>query len=317
MTLDPSTAFADGQIVRVRGEGFTPGASLTVVECAAEARNPDFGCPNTSVRSVIADASGSFATTTRLVRDLFFPDAPVGNAAETDCGTSAGTCELWAAHLGDDSESVIVPLTFDPSAPAIGLLITVSPAGNLVDGQTVHVAARGFPPAVPIPVAQCRRGFVDAFGCDHFVTVTSDDKGHVDTDYVVHRFLFSNPPEPPDAATIDCAATPESCTLSAAFLGPRTEAATTPLTFTRIDEPPVVTVEQPVAPPAEEPTAGGDASPARARPSTNEPLPLTGTESRDDLRLASLLLVAGGASVLAAGELRWRTRRRLVRRTSA
>ena len=57
--------------------------------------------------------------------------------------------------------------------------------------------------------------------------------------------------------------------------------------------------------------------PATAPPGTNAPLPLTGEPSRDDLRLASLLLVAGGASVLAAGELRWRTHRRSLRRSSA
>jgi hypothetical protein len=72
----------------------------------------------------------------------------------------------------------------------------------------------------------------------------------------------------------------------------------------------------PAASPAAEPAAPAPSPPAEATPSTNEALPLTGTESKAPLRFSSVLLVLGGASVLAAGELRWRSRRRPVSRNA-
>jgi hypothetical protein len=118
---------------------------------------------------------------------------------------------------------------------SIALPVTVEPATDLVDGQTVIVSGAGFPPGATVGIVQCsphllplegvERCMVSAFG-----TATTDDTGGFSTSFVVNRFIEVHGQE------IDCAAPapeghPASCYLAAGALDNYDLSGTAPLHF--------------------------------------------------------------------------------------
>jgi hypothetical protein len=347
IAVTPSTGLGDRYRVTVTGAGFLPNSGVSVVECPSEASTP-FTCSYENSRSPFIAADGTFSTTFEVhsTLDQYVPAQP--GPVQIDCTESAGRCVLLAAGYEDPANVADAPLTFDPNAPAAPPpTATASPSTALVDGQTVHVTADGFPPGGYLYLVQCVAGSTDATGCDvsHLGNPVVDDNGHLDTDFVVHRVLtlgYGPPPPPPtpttaagvasaDArtpaaaaffdvappppSTFDCASAPGACTLAVAWLGNTIEATSIPLTFdtTALPDSSSTDTTAPAAP-ADGRASTGDVSSSSAevqgRVISRTPLPRTGTDVRSPMRLDLVLLVAGSLALVTAAAVRARAHRR-------
>jgi hypothetical protein len=162
--VQPSTNVADGQAITVTGTGFTPSATIAVVECQAGATS-ESNCDISNYVDIAASSSGDFSTPFIASRYLQIGSATV------DCAVS-GACILVAANLANTSEATGTSLTFDPTAPpppALALGATLSPTGT-VNHKTGVATLSG--------TVTCNRAAV--------VNVT----GQVSQTY--HRFIFTS-----------------------------------------------------------------------------------------------------------------------------
>ncbi len=165
VSVQPSTNVADGQVVTVTGSGFTPSATIAVVECQAGAVS-ESGCDiSTAEFSTTASSSGDFSTPYIVSRNI-----QVG-LGTIDCAVS-GACALAAANFANISENASTSLTFDPTAPpppALTIGATLSPTGT-VNHKTGVATLSG--------TVTCNR--------PAFVSVS----GQVSQTY--HRFIFTS-----------------------------------------------------------------------------------------------------------------------------
>lgn len=113
VTVEPSSGLSDGDTVTVTGEGFTPGISLGINQCADQT-DPDHGIEQTGgehcnlqgIQPVTADDEG------RVEAEFTVSGGPFGEAqvvcdADHDCVISLG--ELRAAA---DAERATTTITF-------------------------------------------------------------------------------------------------------------------------------------------------------------------------------------------------------------
>jgi hypothetical protein len=161
ITVTPSTGLADRQIVRVSGSGFTPSNPVVMTQCKAGATLVSGDCSISVYRQAVTSADGTFSATleVRTHVDTFGPN---GQPSTLDCSVSASTCVVNALDESDFPTNASAPISFDPNAsPLPPPSATVIPSTGLVDGQTVRVAADGFPPGASLFVVQCKAGAVD------------------------------------------------------------------------------------------------------------------------------------------------------------
>jgi hypothetical protein len=79
----PRTGLRDGQTVRVRGTGFSPNETLTVIQCAqkGEATGPG-DCNLSALMTVTTDASGAVQARLRVVKGPFGANGIVCSARQ-------------------------------------------------------------------------------------------------------------------------------------------------------------------------------------------------------------------------------------------
>src|SRR5205823_1378845 len=142
---------------------------------------------------------------------------PIG-AANTDCATKAGLCELVVQ--GTQSQgSTTTALTFNPTAKAVLPGITAAPATGLRDNQPVNVLLHGFIPNQPVTVVECAGDAISEGGdlsyCDYSTSQTTSAAGSGATATItnVHRAIAGQ------AGLVDCAAQPGACVLVAIEYG--------------------------------------------------------------------------------------------------
>jgi hypothetical protein len=130
--------------------------------------------------------------------------------------------KLVAAALGGVVASF--GLAIPAGAAPVG---TVTPSTNLIEGQTVHVAASGFAADASIAIIECEQGALDANGCDlgTLFTTSADSTGHVSEDVQVFRLISTG--NSPDG--VDCANS--SCVLGVADFSDISVAVGIPLSF--------------------------------------------------------------------------------------
>jgi hypothetical protein len=131
----PSTNVADGQVISVTGSGFSPSASVAVIECQTGATS-ESGCDLSTYITVTASTGGSFSTPFIASRFIH----PGGGTTSLDCAVS-GACFLGAANIADLSEGASTPLSFNPTAPTpppLAIGGTLSPTGTV--GKKTGVA---------------------------------------------------------------------------------------------------------------------------------------------------------------------------------
>jgi len=150
--LSPATQFVDLQSVDATGTGFTPGYTVNIIECAVTSTTIPDSCDYATAQSVTAGFHGEIAT-------AYFMRRKISNYTATgpgvvDCAAKVGACELLFA--GSPSQpNVSIPLTFNPSVPAVAPTVSASPNTGLTNGQRVTVTVGGFTPDHPVQLVEC------------------------------------------------------------------------------------------------------------------------------------------------------------------
>ncbi len=182
LTVSPLTGLHELSFVRFDGTGFAPDEIVgTARECVtADACDTSFGT------EVVADGTGAvvFATTGVHREITVGGDLVVCDTAPGTCSVQVGTWEF--------------PIAF--STPRED--VTVYPTSNLVDGQSVTVAARNFEPSRFVLTTQCATADGDPAHCwnTHAVIYAQigADGSAVRTGQVVRSL-------PTPSGTVDCA----------------------------------------------------------------------------------------------------------------
>lgn len=134
VAVEPSADLVDGQLVRVTGGGFSPGASVAVLECDQRATDQS-GCDlGTMVFDRVGD-DGTFGT--RYTVDRTVSTDAFG---DVDCASAPGACRLVAADVSDIAQRAAQPLAFDPDSPLAHPLrveLRVRRVGSVRDGRAV------------------------------------------------------------------------------------------------------------------------------------------------------------------------------------
>jgi hypothetical protein len=123
----PSTNVADGQVISVTGSGFTPSATIAVIECQAGTTS-ETGCDLSTYILTTGSSTGGF-TTPYVASRYIHTSSPT----TVDCSLSVA-CILVAANDVNTSEAAAIPLRFNLSAvplPALVLNATVSTTGTV------------------------------------------------------------------------------------------------------------------------------------------------------------------------------------------
>lgn len=248
ITAAPSTGLRDGDVVTVTGEGFEPGESVGIVQCAKEAagdapedRAGVEACNIGAYSPVTADDEGRIAGTFTVRRVLTTP-----LTGTVDCAAEAERCIVAAGAIADYDRSGGTPLAFDPDVAPVPIpTIVVEPATDLADGQAVRVVADGLTPNEVIYVQVCASDPTACWSTGRWVEVgaspgpyaavahtelglRTDAEGRIDEQIPVWRYLPGGPP----GTYVDCAVS--RCSLR---FGGTTVPPSVPLAF-RGDEPP-------------------------------------------------------------------------------
>jgi|GEM_PF-6021441 hypothetical protein len=241
VTAEPATGLRDGDEVTVRGEGFVPGESVGVVQCAREAggdtpetRGGVDGCYIGDYVNVIADDQGVAQGTYRIKRVLTTP-----LTGSVDCAAEAGRCIVAMGAISDYDRSGGLAIELDPDVEPVELpTVQVQPAEGLADGQAVRVTATGLTPGDVMYVEVCSADPAACWttgealpmdeGGYREIGLRADPDGSLDAEIPVWRFLAGGEP----GTYVDCAISRCSLRLSGSTAPP-----TVPLRF-RGDEPP-------------------------------------------------------------------------------
>lgn len=218
--VSPHNNLIDKQLVTVSGNGFTPGAGVTMVECQAGATSSS-SCDISNLRTATAGFVGHFETRLALRRFI------TTSTGLLDCG-SAG-CTLTAVDASRYTiEHAMAPLSFNPNTPPPVVTVTVTPSTGLHDDQAVNVGGSGLTPLGPVQVSECAsitlNGVVLPF-CSSSTSLTADQYGHVSATYFVHAVV--NGPR----GLVGCSAMPGTCSIGISEGFTPVPEAEAPLTF--------------------------------------------------------------------------------------
>jgi hypothetical protein len=160
VTAEPATGLREGDAVTVRGEGFVPGESVGIVQCAIEAAQPDRGgvgagvdaCNIGRFEQVTADDDGVATGTFRVHRAL-----STSIAGTVDCASEPERCIVAMGALSDYDRSGGTAVSFDPEdlSPLDLPTLEVTPAEGLADGDTVLVTGTGHQPGAMVHLELC------------------------------------------------------------------------------------------------------------------------------------------------------------------
>ena len=152
VTVTPDTDLVDLQPVTVDGSGYTPFATIAMVQCVFPATGQD-DCDLSNVQFTSADDTGAFTADFNVRRII-----TTANAGDVDCATAPGTCSLAAANLDNQTEASAAQLSFDPNVPPVPDLevaLSVDPKGSVI-AKTGLVTVTG-----TITCSQPAEGFLD------------------------------------------------------------------------------------------------------------------------------------------------------------
>ena len=240
VTAEPSTGLRDGDQVTVRGEGFVPGESVGIVQCAREAggdtpeaRGGVDGCYIGDYVNVNADEQGVAQGTYVIKRVLTTP-----LTGSVDCAAEVGRCIVAMGAISDYDRSGGTAIELATDVEPVELpTVQVQPAEGLADGQTVRVTATGLTPDDVMFVEVCSADPSACWSTGAPLTdpggygslgLQVDGSGRLDGEVPVWRFLPGGEP----GTYVDCAVSRCSLRLSG-----KTAPPTVPLHFSG-DEPP-------------------------------------------------------------------------------
>jgi hypothetical protein len=164
----PNLNAQSGGTVTAVGSGFTPGATVALVECSSIA--PDgSGCDQTpaNAKIVTADANGGFTA-----NDVVVTTGPKGTAGGS-CGAGS-TCFVAGANLANQAEAAADDFLFDN--------LQVTPRTNLKNGAALSIEGANYTPGATVYVSECTSTVpAEALQkCDinSVSTYTADANGH-------------------------------------------------------------------------------------------------------------------------------------------
>lgn len=160
LAVAPATELTDVQAVDVTGEGFDPGESVGVVQCAVEAARLDRGgeaagidaCDIAPYTALTADQNGFIGGSYKVQRAL-----TTAWTGTIDCAERPGRCILAAGALSDYDRSGGFPIAFATGGlqPLQVPSLVVTPADELVDGDVVRITGAGFPTGSAVSLELC------------------------------------------------------------------------------------------------------------------------------------------------------------------
>jgi hypothetical protein len=196
VTATPDANLSEGDMVLVEGAGFTPGATVGVVQCwSDDPEHLSTSVENCDLGGVVvssADDQGAVAVSVAVVREIAV------NGEVRDCADPErpNLCIVAIGNVNDYDESGGAQLYFTPggdgsSAP----VLTLSAFDNLVDGQEIVVTGTGFVPESTVSLNTCVVGGMTAQStCSRQpggVEVTVDANGGFSTPLAVRRLAES------------------------------------------------------------------------------------------------------------------------------
>jgi hypothetical protein len=135
----PTLNAQSGGTVTAVGSGYTPGATIALVQCSSVAADGS-GCDQTpaNARLVTADSNGGFT-----VANLVVTTGPKGNGT---CGASS-TCFIAGANVANTAEAGADDFKFDN--------LQVSPRNGLKNGTALNLSGAGYKPSATVYVSEC------------------------------------------------------------------------------------------------------------------------------------------------------------------
>lgn len=134
--VQPARGLVDNQRIAVTGTGFTPFATVALVQCSADALEGELAaCDTASVQNAVAGANGRVTGSIAVHRTIGGYDGLV------DCGKSNGACVIAAVAGGLSVGG------YDPGF--LGLLGPLGPSGGLSSSSTA---------AAPSPIRRAAAG---------------------------------------------------------------------------------------------------------------------------------------------------------------
>ena len=205
VSVTPSTGLTDGQVVQV----VVAEPDLLITECLA----------TISLDGNLGDcgviASGSTAGSSYTVSQSLLTSHGL-----IDCGAAPGTCVIAAGNPSDlstPSNIGTAPLSFAAPAPPAFVVV---PTSDLIEGESVRVAARGFGANRPAVVQQCAIDTAPSHCDSRVLNASTDASGSLDVLFTVHRSL-TTPSGAFDCGVVTCVITaPPAISLSVALQFP-------------------------------------------------------------------------------------------------
>ena len=199
----PNTNLATGQIITVSGSGFSPNATIAVIECDSSPTGPA-DCDLSTDLYVQATTAGTFITYYTAQRII-----TVSSRGRIDCAQPLA-CVLGVGNLANMPQGTLVPIAFDPNAPPPAPpSASAVPSSGLVSGQIITVSGSGFNPSATIAVLECVSSATGLDDCDPSTDVFLQPTaaGTFITLFTAQRIITVS-----SGGRIDCAQ-PQACVL--------------------------------------------------------------------------------------------------------
>ena len=139
--VSPQTDLRDGDLVTVTGEGFPPNTAIYITQCTP-LTGPVAGqdrCMVNRFTTVNSDQDGRFTATHEVLRVVTIRETDYDCASPPPDGERSA-CTLAAAALGQQADSGVIPLLFDPDSPVRRRpTIVAGQTEGLLDFQAVPV----------------------------------------------------------------------------------------------------------------------------------------------------------------------------------
>ena len=136
---DPILNAQDGDSFTAVGSGFTPGATIAIVECSSVVADGS-GCDQTPANATLtaADANGGFTVPKVVVH--------TGAKGNGTC-TAASTCFLAAANIANTAEAAADDFKFDN--------LQISPRTGIKNATAMNLVGAGYNPNATVYVSEC------------------------------------------------------------------------------------------------------------------------------------------------------------------
>lgn len=163
IAVTPDDGLVDQQTIEVSGAGFTPGATIAMVQCWLGETGSRDDCDLGNIGVAHADVQGAF-TRTMLVHRFI----DTGNGIH-DCvsGDATEGCRIGVGNTLDLDESGGAAIFFAAVDAVEPPTIDATPTTGLRDGDLISLGGRGFESDSQVVVTQCPVGGLDdaSSGC--------------------------------------------------------------------------------------------------------------------------------------------------------